>query len=285
MAWSVAIKGCPRRVSILFLRVAERSLYAHLNICQTPAMKALASSNLWRLLALGGAALYAASRSKGPSKSAREISVTGNGEVECEPDIARVRVAVRSRQASAKEAAKQLELKIAAVIEALTQEAKLSKDDLQTTQLSIHQDRHKPEGKKEYVVEYVARTEIMVNVREISLLGQVLDVAHEAGIDELEGLEFDLQDQRAPKRKALALAVKDAKARAETLASNAGMSVGAVLRMTDGPDYDVDRSGTMLASSLGYAGAIATGSIAVSAQAFVKFELVPLENGYERYGS
>lgn len=247
-------------------------------------MNALALSNLWKLLALGGAALYAASLSKGGSSASKgEISVTGNGEIECEPDLARVRVAVRSRQPSAKEAAKQLEQKIAAVIEALTQTAKLPKDDLQTTQLSIHQNRHKPEGKKEYVIEYVAHTEIMVNVRDITQLGQVLDVAHGAGIDELEGLEFDLQDQRSPKRKALALAVKDARARAETLATNAGMAVGAVLSMTDGPDYDIDRSGSMLSSSIGYAGAIATGSIAVSAQAHVKFELVPLDDNARRY--
>lgn len=246
-------------------------------------MSPLAFSNLWKLLALGGAALYAASRTKSPRRSTSEISVTGSGEVECEPDLARVRLAVRSRQATAKEAAKQLEQKITTVIDALTQIAKLPKDDLQTTQLSIHQDRHKPEGKKEYVIEYVAHTEITVHVREIDKLGQVLDVAHEAGIDELEGLDFDLQDQRSPKRRALALAVKDARARAEVLASNAGMAVGAVLRMTDGPDYDIDRSGSMLSSSIGYAGAIATGSIAVSAQAYVKFELVPLDSDYNRF--
>lgn len=252
-------------------------------ICKTARMQPLALSNLWKLLALGGAALFAASRSTKAKKTGSEISVTGSGEVECEPDLARVRVAVRSRKASAKEAAKALELKIAAVIEALTQKAKLPKDDLQTTRLSIHQDRHKPEGKKEYVIEYVAHTEITVNVRKIDELGQVLDVAHESGIDELEGLEFDLQDQRSPKRKALALAVKDARARAETLANHAGMAVGAVLVMTDGPDYDIDRSGSMLSSSIGYAGAIATGSISVSAQAYVKFELVPLSSEYNRY--
>lgn len=246
-------------------------------------MNPLAFSNLWKLLALGGAAVFAASRSKNSRKATSAISVTGNGEVECEPDLARVRVAVRSRQSTAKEAAKQLEFKISRVIEALTETAKLPKDDLQTTQLSIHQDRHKPEGKKEFVIEYVAHTEITVNVRAIDQLGQVLDVAHDAGIDELEGLEFDLQDPRPPKRKALALAVKDARARAETLANNAGMAVGAVLVMTDGPDYDINRSGSMLASSMGYGGAIATGSIEVSAQAYVKFELVPLSSSYDRY--
>lgn len=246
-------------------------------------MKPLAVSNLFKLLALGGAALYAASRAKGASKTSREICVTGNGEVECEPDLARVRLSVRSRQSSAKEAATQLQQKIGAVIEALTSSAKLPKDDLQTTQLSIHQDRHKPEGKKEYLIEYVAHTEITVLVRKIDQLGQVLDVAHEAGIDELEGLEFDLQDQRSPKRRALALAVKDARARAEVLANNAGMAVGGVLRMTDGPDYDIDRSGSMLSSSIGYAGAIATGSIAVSAQAYIKFELVSIDSEHGRH--
>lgn len=246
-------------------------------------MKALALSNLWKLLALGGAALFAASRSKGARSSKGEISVTGSAEVECAPDLARVRVAVRSRQATAKEAAKELELKIARVLDALVQDAKLPKEDLQTTQLSIHQDRHKPEGQKEFVIEYVAHTEITVCVQKIDQIGQVLDVAHEAGIDELEGLEFDLQDQRSPKRKALALAVKDARARAETLASNAGMAVGEVLRMTDGPDYDIDRSGSMLSSSMGYGASIATGTISVSAQAYLKFELIPLSNDYGRY--
>lgn len=251
-------------------------------ICQTRAMRTLALSNLWKLLALGGAAIYAASRSKGSGGKTGEISVTGSGEVDCEPDVARVRVAVRARQSTAKEAAKEQELKIARVLDALIQGAKIPKDDLQTTQLSIHQDRHKPEGQKEFVIEYVAHTEITVDVRNIDQIGQVLDLAHDAGIDELEGLEFDLQDQRSPKRKALALAVKDARARAETLASNAGMAVGAVLRMTDGPDYDIDRSGSMLSTSLGYGGSIAAGSISVSAQAYVKFELVPMNNDYDR---
>lgn len=238
-------------------------------------MQAFAGKWLFKILALGGAGLYLASKMKSPKGAARVVSVTGNGEVECEPDFARLRVAVRTRDKVAKEASGQLQKKVAAVLEALEKQAQINATDLQTTNLSIRQDRHKPEGKEEYVTEYVAYTEVSVKVRELQKLGQVLDLANDAGIDELEGLEFDVHDSKTHKQRAMALAVKDARAQAEVLANNAGMRLGEVLRITDGPDYDMEPSGGMLSRSMGYAGAIATGSIAVHAQAHLKFELLP----------
>lgn len=237
-------------------------------------MKSFAGKWLVKVLALGGVALYAASKSKASRKGERTLTVTGEGEVDCAPDFARVRVAVRTRHEVAKKASADLQEKLTAILEALTGKAELPKADLQTNHLSIRQDRHKPDDKDEYIVEYVAYSEITIKVRELDKLGQVLDVANDAGIDELEDLEFDVQDSKGYKRRAMALAVRDARSQAEVLASSAGMRLGSVLRITDGPDYDIQRSGGMLSHSMGYGGAVATGTISVHAQAQVKFELL-----------
>jgi hypothetical protein len=73
-------------------------------------------------------------------------------------------------------------------------------------------------------------------VRDIDILGAVLDVVVENGANELHGLQFDVTNRRPHLQEARRLAVADARAAADVLADAAGVELGPLIKMSEGGD-------------------------------------------------
>jgi uncharacterized protein len=74
-----------------------------------------------------------------------------------------------------------------------------------------------------------------VKVREVARAGSILDSAVAAGATETSGPSFDRGDREALYRSALKVAFADARAKAATLAGEAGASLGRVVRIEESP--------------------------------------------------
>jgi uncharacterized protein len=183
---------------------------------------------------------------RGSSPSTRGVTVTGTGSVDVVPNRAGLVVGVSTDAATARAALAANAEKASRVIEAL-RSAGVAKQDLQTADVSVSprwNDRGKQDG-------FTARSSVQVKVREVGRAGSILDAAVAAGATETSGPSFDRGDRAELYRSALKAAFADARAKAATLAGEAGASLGRVLRIEESPTaggpvpmYAMERSPT-----------------------------------------
>ena len=159
------------------------------------------------------------------------ISVTGAGSVETEPDTATTTFGVVTQGANAQDAMASNSAAMAKVIEALKRAGVASKD-LQTQYVSLD-PRYDNEGRT--IVGYNATNNVSAIVRRLSDVGAVIDAAIAAGANNVSGPSLSRDDHDKLYRDALEKAVADAKAKAEVMAREAGVSVGAVQSLTENP--------------------------------------------------
>lgn len=197
------------------------------------------------------------------------IVTTGEATVRRAPDQAFVTIAVETRARTPRDAQQQNAQLMTSVQQKLAA-AGIAKDAVRTTGYSIQQEfdftngRRTPRG-------YVARNGLDVRVDAVERVGDVLDVAVEAGATTVSGIRFDLKDRAAAEREALRLAVTDARARADAIAAGAGRSVDRILRIVDAPQprFKPVQSMMMERAVAGVASAetpVAPGEIEVHAQ-------------------
>ncbi|HEV2061408.1 MAG TPA: SIMPL domain-containing protein, partial [Solirubrobacteraceae bacterium] len=120
---------------------------------------------------------------------------------------------------------------------------------------------------------YVARNAVAVTIRALERAGAIVDAGVRAGATNVYGPEFGVSDGAARYRDALGLALADARAKAERMARDAGVTLGAVLRIHEGGDH-YDDDGQFNVSGGGGSGdgpPIARGRTQISASVTVTF--------------
>ena len=197
------------------------------------------------------------------------IVTSGEATVRRAPDVAFVSVAVETRARTPRET-QQLNADAMSAVQQRVAKTNLPRDAVRTTGYSIQQEfdfangRRTPRG-------YVARNGIEVRLDDVDRVGEFLDAMVDAGATTVTGLRFDLKDRAGAEREALRLAVVDARARAEAIASGAGRTIDRVIRITDTPQVRF-KGPTPMAMERGVASAAAVetpieaGSIEIHAQ-------------------
>ena len=161
------------------------------------------------------------------------ITVTGTGTVEAAPDIATLTIGVTTEDATAAEALGANSAAVEAVIARLT-EAGVAPGDLQTSNLSVTPNWSGYDSGTPAISGYIAANLLTVRVRRLDGLGAVLDAAVSDGANTLNGLTFGLAEPGPALDKARQDAVADARARAELLATAAGVTLGRLVAIREG---------------------------------------------------
>ncbi|MBN1660403.1 MAG: SIMPL domain-containing protein [Anaerolineae bacterium] len=164
------------------------------------------------------------------------ITVIGQGSVRIQPDIARVTVGVETSGETIAQAVAENEAQMEAVLAAL-KAAGIADKDIQTTNFSISLDRY-PEplpsatGEQAAPV-YRVSNMVTVTIRALDRVGQVLDAVIEAGANNIWGVSFTIEDPAAAQADARTDAMTAAAARAEALATLAGVELGSVMSVSE----------------------------------------------------
>jgi uncharacterized protein len=161
------------------------------------------------------------------------IVVPGRGTVVVDPDVASLRlgvVVVRPTAGAAREAAATL---MTAVVDALVAGG-VERRDLRTSLISLDavHDYSSERGPK--VTGYQLSNAVEATVRRIDSAGALIDAALAAGATSMDGLSFRLADSSEALAEARRRAVADARSRAETLATEAGVTLGRVIAIAEG---------------------------------------------------
>ena len=168
------------------------------------------------------------------AETTARITVTGEGQIEAQPDMATLTLGVTTEGATPAEAMTANSSQLAAVLERL-KAAGTADRDLQTTGLSLNPNwQNNATGDAPRIVGYVATNMLTVRVRALETLGGVLDAAIGQGANTFNGISFGLADPAPAMNEARRRAVADAMARAELLATAAGVPLGPVVSISEG---------------------------------------------------
>ncbi|KPN61867.1 hypothetical protein SAMN04488527_11110 [Aliiroseovarius crassostreae] len=226
-----------------------------------------------KLLAVFGIALCMAGAAQADTGPLPKVQVSGQGTVSVAPDLARIRLGVRQQAKEAAEASGQVAVAMSSVLENL-RKAGIAEKDMQTTQLRLSPMMDYSGNTSPRQVGFEAISTLTVVVRDLTDLGPVLDRVMRAGANQFEGLSFDLSDRQAAEDQARAAAVKNAVHKANLLAEVAGVSLGPVLRISEGgaspsPQFGMARMSMEADGNM----PVAAGEIEISAQVLMEFSL------------
>jgi len=189
-----------------------------------------------RAFILATLALSLAATTARADEPLRTIAVIGVGEVTATPDIAHATVGVRTVAETARAALSENSTTMAAVLDQL-RGAGIAERDIQTTSMSLHPrwgTETTSSGSREQVLNgYEAANLLRVTCRDLSKLGQLLDSLVGAGANDMRGISFDVDDRVKLMNEARAIAVRNARANAGIYAREAGVSLGAVLLISE----------------------------------------------------
>ncbi len=166
------------------------------------------------------AAAQAAEPSPTPVRLAR---VTGVGRVTLSPDMAVVRLGVRTEDPDVSVAVTENVRRARAVYDAL-KAAGIAEKDLHTANLRVYRTTRGPSDKPKTV--FVAENAVVARVRDLDTLGDVLGAALQAGANMVQGLRFQSSRYEEALTEARRLALEDAKAQAALMADVLGVTLG-----------------------------------------------------------
>lgn len=189
--------------------------------------KIILGISLITVLALAACTPQAAAPST--NNQVRQLYVSDTGNVTITPDIAYVNIGVHSESANVKEALDQNNQQaqaISAAIQALGVDAK----DIQTNAFNIYPQQIYPQGEfgpdTQPVTTYIVDNSVQVIVRDLSILGNLLNTAVQTGANSINGISFDATNKKEAEAEARKIAIENAKQQAEELAAASGVKLG-----------------------------------------------------------
>jgi uncharacterized protein YggE len=168
-----------------------------------------------------------------PETGRRQIVVNGVGRVEVSPDQASVTVGVQLQRRTAAEATGEAN-RVATRIVARLQRVGLRREEMRTSAIQVFPVyTGGQQGVPPQITGYRASYTLTLNVRNLDLVGRAIDAAVEAGANTILGISFGLQDPSRTRNEALALAVRDARAKADAIAQAAGLRIIGIERIAE----------------------------------------------------
>jgi uncharacterized protein YggE len=160
------------------------------------------------------------------------INVGGTGTISISPDEAIVYLGVQTQSTDAVTAQQENARKMETIIKAL-KDLGISEDDMETSGYSIYPMRsyEKPEPT---ITGYSVSNRLKVTVKNIDDVGDVIDTAVDAGVNEVQSVSFTMSDKTRhdAREQALENAVQAAMADANTLAGALDVAIVGPLEVT-----------------------------------------------------
>jgi len=163
----------------------------------------------------------------------KTISLTGAGTASATADEATIRMGVEVTKDSAAEAISDNAESMAGVIDALLLHG-ISEDDIQTTSYSVYPQYDWTEDGR-VLLGYTVTNMVQVTVKDLDIVGDVIDAAGSAGANRMDGISFGLSDAKMQELKntAYVLALGDATDKADLIAETLGLTISGVQSVTE----------------------------------------------------
>lgn len=154
------------------------------------------------------------------------ITVRGEGTIKVKPDIAYISIGVLTENKDAKVAQTENATKINKVISAL-KDMGIEEESIQTGNYSVYPIYDYDSKGPERITGYNVNNTINVTVRDILMVGDVLDVGIKEGANMSSGIQFSVSDTEGYYHEALKQAVNNAKGKADAIGEVLGVNIQA----------------------------------------------------------
>jgi uncharacterized protein YggE len=163
----------------------------------------------------------------------KTISLTGSGSASAQADQATVNLGVQTNSLEANAAIQENADLMSAVIDAI-KAVGVGEEDITTTSYSVYPEYDwTDEGRvfKGYRVTNL----VQVTVKDLDLVGEVIDEAADAGANQINGISFGLSDSKREELKtnAYVAALTDAQDKAQVIADTLGLTITGVQSVTE----------------------------------------------------
>jgi len=160
------------------------------------------------------------------------IQVSATGEVSMAPDMVTVTAGVVSEGKTAREASMSNATHMTSVFEEL-EAAGIPRKNITTSQLTLQPRYDYSDRKAPRITGYEMRNTVMAKSYDLEQIGPMLDALVDAGVNNINGINFSIKDASAAKAEARDKAIKEARAQAEAMAKAAGVSLGALQSLSE----------------------------------------------------
>jgi uncharacterized protein YggE len=164
---------------------------------------------------------------------ARTITVSGEGNVVIEPDIAKINVSVVSEDKTVSRVIDDNTDKMNAIINKL-KELGIDKGDITTSRYYLSPRYIYPERQGPVISGYRLEQTLALKIRDLELVDDVIDTATNLGANNVYGLTFTLDDDTDVMNEAREKAFTAAEEKAEQMAKAAGVRLGDVYTFSEG---------------------------------------------------
>ncbi|MGR5080204.1 oxidative stress defense protein [Photobacterium swingsii] len=155
----------------------------------------------------------------------------GNGEVTVTADMAILHVEVAEKRETAKEAKQAVDKAVVAFMARLEKQG-VKRENIKSANISLHPEYTYPKNKEPKLIGYRANRQVTVTVNELAKLNTYLDGSLVDGINRIQNIELKSSKEAEIKQQARLAAIKDAKEKAESVASGFGESLDGVWKIT-----------------------------------------------------
>lgn len=170
-----------------------------------------------------------------PDELPRTISVSGTGLLDIQPDIARLSFAVQQRDPIMK-TARDATVQVSQRFLALCKRLGIPDAKVRSSGLTIQPEyRWDPKDNRQIFTGYFVQRQLAVELGNLDRLGELIEGAIDAGVNEVSPPAFDSSRRKALDRDALAAAATDARANALRIAETLGVTLGPLRTLTAGP--------------------------------------------------
>ncbi|MCA9834329.1 MAG: SIMPL domain-containing protein [Thermomicrobiales bacterium] len=189
----------------------------------------------------------------------RTISTSGTGIVTVEPDMATFSVGMEARDETLKPAQDEVTNEANAITAALL-EAGIDQKDIVTSSYQVTpENKYDRNGNFVSIESYVVRMTISITVRDIDLVGELLDQTVTLGADYVSSISFGVSDPSPHIQEARKLAIADARQKAEDYAFGSDATITGLFSLyessspqptaKDGGTYDTAEAAPMTAAA------------------------------------
>jgi uncharacterized protein YggE len=159
------------------------------------------------------------------------ITITGEGKVSSKPDLAKIDLGVWSEGATVAAVQRDNTAKTNAIIDAL-KKLGVAEDDIQTSNYSLQPKIDWTDGKQN-VTGYTLSQMISAKIRNLDNVGTAIETSITAGSNQIQGVQFTIDDPSSVQDRARLEAIADARKKAEALSQALGLKVLKVITFSE----------------------------------------------------
>lgn len=164
------------------------------------------------------------------------LNLSADGEVRVAPDMATITFGVQTEAATASEAMSQNSARMNQVIAALRR-AGIEERLIQTSGLNLSPQYHYQQNEPPRLTGYQAVNRVTVRIHDLTRVGATADAVVGAGVNQIDGISFGLQNPQAAEDQARVNAVAALQARANLYANALNVRLAGIRSLSENGGY------------------------------------------------